>query len=123
MQITGKIKKVFDEQTFSSGFRKKELVVVTQEQYPQQILIEFVQDKVDLLSGLNDGDDVTVSINVKGREWVNAEGVSKYFNSIQGWRVEKSTQSLNGTNQESSENNSKEVDLNTDENEIDDLPF
>ncbi|MFA9290381.1 MAG: DUF3127 domain-containing protein, partial [Solirubrobacteraceae bacterium] len=109
--------------TFSSGFRKKELVVVTQEQYPQQILIEFVQDKVDLLSGLNDGDDVTVSINVKGREWVNAEGVSKYFNSIQGWRVEKSTQSLNGTNQESSENNSKEVDLNTDENEIDDLPF
>lgn len=89
MEISGKIKKIFDEQTFPSGFRKKELVVTTQEQYPQDILVEFTQDKVDLLNPLNIGDEVRISINLRGREWINPEGVAKYFNSIQGWRLEK----------------------------------
>lgn len=89
MEISGRIKKIFDEQTFGSGFRKRELVITTQEQYPQDILIEFTQDKIDLLSPVNAGDDVKVSINIRGREWVNPEGVAKYFNSISGWRLEK----------------------------------
>lgn len=35
------------------------------------------------------GDAVKVSINLRGREWVDPQGVTKYFNAIQGWRVEK----------------------------------
>ena len=89
MEISGRIKKIFDEQTFGSGFRKKEVVITTQEQYPQDILIEFTQDKIDLLAPLTPGDEVKISINIRGREWVNPEGVAKYFNSISGWRLEK----------------------------------
>lgn len=89
MEISGKIKKIFEVQTFASGFRKRELVVTTQEQYPQDILIEFMQDKVDLLNPLTIGDEVKISINIRGREWINPEGVAKYFNSISGWRIEK----------------------------------
>ncbi len=89
MEISGRIKKIFDEQTFGSGFRKKEIVITTQEQYPQDILIEFTQDKIDLLKSLNTGDEVKISINLRGREWINPEGVAKYFNSISGWRLEK----------------------------------
>lgn len=89
MEISGRIKKIFDEQTFSSGFRKKEVVVTTQEQYPQDILVEFLQDKISLLDPMNVGDEVRISINIRGREWINPEGVAKYFNSITGWRVEK----------------------------------
>lgn len=89
MEISGRIKKIFDEQTFGSGFRKKEIVITTQEQYPQDILIEFTQDKIDLLKPLNAGDEVKISINLRGREWINPEGVAKYFNSISGWRLEK----------------------------------
>ena len=59
------------------------------EQYPQMIMIEFIQDKVDLLNNYNVGQDVKVSINLRGREWTNQQGELKYFNSIQGWRIEK----------------------------------
>ena len=89
MEISGRIKKIFDLQTFPSGFQKKEMVVTTQEQYPQDILIEFYQDKIALLDPLNVGDEVKVHINIRGKEWINPEGEAKYFNSINGWRIEK----------------------------------
>ena len=90
MEITGKIKKIEETKTFgASGFRKRELVVTTDEQYPQMLLVEFVQDKCDLLNAYNVGEDVKVSINLRGREWINPEGEAKYFNAIQGWRIEK----------------------------------
>ncbi|MDG1994383.1 MAG: DUF3127 domain-containing protein [Polaribacter sp.] len=89
MEVIGKIKLINEAQTFgSSGFRKRELVVTTDEQYPQMILIEFVQDKCDLLNSYSVGQDVKISINLRGREWINPEGVAKYFNAIQGWRIE-----------------------------------
>lgn len=80
---------MFETQSFASGFRKREMVITTQEQYPQDILVEFTQDKIDLLNQINVGDEVKISINLRGREWINPEGVAKYFNSIQGWRLEK----------------------------------
>lgn len=89
MEISGRIKKMFETQSFASGFKKREIVITTQEQYPQDILIEFTQDKIDLLNPISAGDEVKISINLRGREWVNPEGVAKYFNSIQGWRLEK----------------------------------
>ena len=89
MEVTGKIKLINAEQTFgASGFRKRELVITTNEQYPQMLMIEFVQDKCDLLNSYQVGQDVKVAINLRGREWINPEGIAKYFNSIQGWRIE-----------------------------------
>lgn len=89
MEVTGKIKVVGAEQQISASFKKRELVVTTDEQYPQSIMIEFVQDKADLLNSYNVGEDVKVSINLGGREWVNPQGETKYFNSIKGWRIER----------------------------------
>ena len=89
MEVQGKVKMVGETQTFgSNGFRKRELVVTTEEQYPQHILVEFVQDKTDLLNSFSVGQNVKVSINLRGRDWVNPQGETKYFNSIQGWRIE-----------------------------------
>jgi len=89
MEITGKIKKIDETKTFgASGFRKREMVVTTNEQYPQMLMVEFVQDKCDLLDSYQIGQDVKVSINLRGREWINPEGKAVYFNSIQGWRIE-----------------------------------
>ena len=90
MEIVGSIKKIDETKTFgASGFRKREMVVTTDEQYPQMLLIEFVQDKCDALDNFKIGENVKVSINLRGREWINPEGEAKYFNSIQGWRIEK----------------------------------
>ena len=88
MEISGKIKKINNTQTIgSSGFQKRELVIVTNEQYPQMLLVEFIQDKCDLLNNYNVNDEVTISINLRGREWINSEGQAKYFNTLQGWRI------------------------------------
>ena len=89
MEVVGKIKVVGELETFASGFTKKLLVVTTDDQYPQNIGIEFMKDKVDLLSGYAVGQDVKVSINLGGREWINPQGEAKYFNSVTGWRIEK----------------------------------
>lgn len=89
MEILGKIKWIDETKTYgTNGFRKREVVVTTEEQYPQHILIEFIQDKCELLNSYQVGQTVTIGINLRGREWVNPEGVTKYFNSIQGWRIE-----------------------------------
>ncbi len=88
MELQGIIKKVGEVQTFPSGFQKREMVIVTEEQYPQPISIEFLKDKGDLLNTLKEGDKVKVSINIGGREWTSPQGDVKYFNSITGWKVE-----------------------------------
>lgn len=94
MEVTGKLKVINDTQEVgANGFRKREAVVnVPDEKYPQDILIEFVQDKTELLDNFKVGQDVTVSINLRGRSWVNPQGETKYFNSIQGWRIEAQEQ-------------------------------
>jgi len=89
MEITGKIKIINETQNIgSNGFRKREVVITTEDQYPQHILVEFIQDKCDLLNNYAVGQDVKISINLRGREWIDPEGVVKYFNAIQGWRIE-----------------------------------
>jgi len=89
MELQGKIKLIDETKTYgNNGFRKREMVITTEEQYPQTILVEFIQDKTELLNNYKVGQDVKIGINIRGREWVNPEGVTKYFNSIQGWRIE-----------------------------------
>ena len=88
-EVIGTIKMIGAEQQVSASFKKRELVVVTAEQYPQSILIEFAQDKCDELNKYQVGQNVKVGINLRGREWVNPQGETKYFNSIQGWRIDK----------------------------------
>lgn len=126
MEVTGRVQKIFDIQTFSSGFRKREVVVLTQEQYPQPILIEFTQDRVDLVNSIQVGEEVRVSIGLRGREWTNPEGVVKYFNSINGWRIDKITsvtQTPTSTTQMPPQPPTSDVNLDKTDNEADDLPF
>lgn len=90
MEVVGKVHHLGDEIQVTSSYTKRELVVKTDEQYPQLILIEFGQGKCnDYLDKLKANEEVKVSINLRGREWVNPQGETKYFNSIQGWRIEK----------------------------------
>ena len=89
MQVEGKIKIIGEELTFgANGFIKRELIVVTQEQYPQTLKIDFVQDKCDLPNSYQVGQDVKININLRGREWVNPEGVTKYITDLRGWAIQ-----------------------------------
>ena len=81
--LTGKIKLIQDAKTFDSGFTKREMVVTVEDgKYPQEINIEFVQDKVALLESLQIGQEVTVTFDIRGREYNG-----RYFNNLQGWKI------------------------------------
>jgi translation initiation factor IF-3 len=123
MEVTGRVKVINPEQQVSGSFKKRELVVTTDEQYPQHIMIEFTQDKCDLLNNYKAGDQVKVSINIRGREWVSPQGETKYFNSIQGWRIEKPQAEAPAYNQAPAQATPFPPAQNFNEEEHDDLPF
>lgn len=95
--ITGSIKVIGKTQQVSEKFSKRELVVTEQGgQYPQLIPIEFKQDKTGLLDGFNPGEEVNVVCYVNGREWTGKDGVTKYFLSLSGNRIERTGTSTGG---------------------------
>ena len=82
-ELTGTIKLIQDPKTFDSGFTKREIVVTVEDgNYPQDICLEFVQDKVSLLDDVKMGQDVTVTFDIRGREYNG-----RYYNNLQGWRI------------------------------------
>lgn len=89
MEIVGKIEYIGPDIQVTAAFKKRELAVATDEQFSQSIMIEFTQDKTEYLDGYKEGESVKVSINLRGRKWVNPQGETKYFNSIVGWRIER----------------------------------
>jgi len=81
--LTGKIKLIQQAKTFDSGFTKREMVVIVEDgKYPQEINVEFVQDKISLLDSLQVGQEVTVTFDIRGREYNG-----RYFNNLQGWKI------------------------------------
>ncbi|MGB0789434.1 MAG: DUF3127 domain-containing protein [Marinirhabdus sp.] len=124
MEVQGKIKIIDETKTYgNNGFRKRELVVTTEEQYPQHILIEFVQDRTELLNNYNVGEMVKVNINLRGREWVNPQGETKYFNAIQGWRIEKTGTAVAPPPSQTPPTATFEAANDLNEEDHDDLPF
>ena len=90
MEVTGKIKMIDQtKEVGSAGFKKRDVVVTSDEQFPQHILIQFVQDKCDLLDNYKVGESVVIGINLRGREWTNPQGETVYFNTIQGWKINR----------------------------------
>jgi single-strand DNA-binding protein len=88
--IEGKVKKNGPSETVgTSSTTKAEVVVSTEEQYPQHIPVEFLNEKCRAeLDKLEVGDHIKIEANVQGREWVNNDGKSVYFLSLKGWKVE-----------------------------------
>ncbi|MAU30926.1 MAG: hypothetical protein CMC36_03335 [Flavobacteriaceae bacterium] len=125
MEVQGSIKVIGEVQEISATFKKRELVVSTDEQYPQTLSIEFIQDKTDLLNKFEIGQNVKVGINLRGREWENPQTKEiKYFNSIQGWKIEFLENSNSDDDLPPLDNLSPfEPASETNDEDLDDLPF
>ncbi len=87
MKISGQIIHIGQLEIMSEKFKKREFVIQTEGQYPQEIQLQVTQDKCDLLNNLKFGDIVDASINIRGRSWTSKEGVKKWFNSIEAWSI------------------------------------
>ena len=113
MNIQGKLIEIFDTVQITETFKKREFIIQDNKnpEYPEFIKIELIQDKVDLLDTLNIGDEINVLINIKGRKWEDKEGKIKYFNSIQGWKIETENADINQERAEDDINQDSEEDL------------
>ena len=89
MEIQGRIKTIFATETVGqNGFQKRDLVITTDGQYPQDIIIQFAQGNCTLLDNLQVGQIVKIHFNLQGREWTSPQGEVKYFNTVVGWKIE-----------------------------------
>jgi hypothetical protein len=87
-EIKGKIKVLFDRQDFPSGFFKRDFVITTNDQYPQDIKFGALKERVEQLDGLSVDDEVTVKFDVKGREYNG-----NYYVDLNAWRIERGASS------------------------------
>lgn len=87
MKVTGKIHNVGALRVVSEKFKSKDVVILTEDKYPQFITVQFTQDKTELITENNIGEQVEISINLRGREWKSPTGEIKYFNTIEGWQI------------------------------------
>ncbi|MGX7592721.1 DUF3127 domain-containing protein [Candidatus Karelsulcia muelleri] len=88
MEIIGTVKQLLELQVFKNNFKKRALIIQTDEQYPQLLIIEFILDKTKLLNSLKKDDKIKIFINLKGNKWTTPTGQTRFFNSIQGWKIE-----------------------------------
>lgn len=119
LQVKGKLKVKSSEQIVSDRFRKREFVLLDDStQYPQYISFQLTQDKCSLIDPINIGDEITVSFNLRGREWKSPKGEIKYFNSLEAWRIEKGAAAAGDSYDEAT------ADQTFRQNDVtDDLPF
>lgn len=134
MQLNGIIKVIKPIQQVSATFQKREFVIETQEQYPQTISLELHGDRVDIIETFTEGQEVECHINLRGREWVNPQGETKYFNTIVCWKIQlPNTASAPQPQGQRSPSTAPIIPpaneqqfmpgSNSDENQEDDLPF
>ncbi len=68
-EMTGTIKRIMDEQTFPSGFAKREFVITSEEEYPQDIKFVLFKEKGRMLDTLKTGERVKVGFGIRGNEY------------------------------------------------------
>ncbi len=82
--LTGKLFRIFDTEQVKETFKKREFVIEQQDgQYPNFIKLELTQDRCGLIDGYSEGDDVTVSFDIRGRQWND-----KFFTNLHAWRIQ-----------------------------------
>ena len=90
MEATGKLRVIFETKQVSERFTKREFVLeLVDGKYPQTVLFQLTGDRCTHLDQFQVGDEVRLEFNLRGREWRNPQGETKYFNSLDVWRIER----------------------------------
>ncbi len=90
MEVIGLLKVKMETQTVSDRFKKRDFVLTTDAgtPYPQHVEFQITQDKCSQLDQFNEGDQLRVQFNLRGREWNGPQGV-KFFNTLEAWKIDK----------------------------------
>lgn len=97
-EFKGIVKKILDVKVFDSGFQIQTVVVEDPDsKYPQPIPFDVKGDKVSIVANLKEGDSITVSFDLNGREWTSPQGDVKYFCGLNAWRINTGDASSQGS--------------------------
>lgn len=124
MEVTGQLKLKYDTQKVSDKFQKRDFVISTDlsTPYPQHVSFQITQDKCSMLDTFNEGEEIKVQFNLRGREWSGPQGI-KFFNTLEAWRIEKvAAGSSNAAPAQTQQNTAAPV-FNSSVADNDDLPF
>ena len=83
LTIKGAIKLINPIKVISDKFSVREFVITTADKYPQEVIFQTVNDKMDIITPYGQGQEVTVSFNVRGREYNG-----KWYNTLDAWKVQ-----------------------------------
>jgi hypothetical protein len=83
LTMKGAIKLINPVKVISDKFSVREFVITTADKYPQEVIFQTVNDKMDIIAPYGQGQEVTVSFNVRGREYNG-----KYYNTLDAWKVQ-----------------------------------
>ena len=134
MEIQGKLLEISDTVQVKETFRKREFVLeyADNPQYPEYVKFECIQDKCEMLDNYSVGQDVTVIFNLKRRKWIDPQGTTKYFNSLQAWRMQPAGNTASAPSTPTADSASASAQsassgpdpvISAGEGEEDDLPF
>jgi len=83
-KFEGEVKQIMDLRTFESGFKKREIVLTSDEQYPQDVKFEFLKDDVDMLTSIKPNQRVIISFSIRGNEYNG-----KFYNNLVAFGITK----------------------------------
>jgi hypothetical protein len=88
-EIKGTVKRIGAVETKGAkAFKTRDLILDVEDgKFPQVIALQATGDRVSLLDPLNVGDSLTVTFNLRGREWTGQNG-TKVFNSLDVWKLD-----------------------------------
>lgn len=88
LTFTGTLKNKSAVKQVSDNFSKIDFVVTSEGDYPQHVSFQAGNQKTQLIDSVNVGDKITVSFNLRGREWTSPQGELKYFNTLEAWKID-----------------------------------
>jgi hypothetical protein len=89
LTMKGAIKLINPVNVISDKFSVREFVITTlDEKYPQDVIFQTVNDKMDTIAPYGQGQVVTVSFNVRGREYAAPNKPVRYYNTLDAWKVQ-----------------------------------
>ena len=89
MEIKGFIFEIQEEvsgATARGGWRKRSVVIETNDEYKRKVCISFWGDKADSVSNLTLGSTITAHINIESKEHNG-----RWFTEIKCWKLESET--------------------------------
>lgn len=89
LEITGKLHRLFETQTVTERFDKREFVVELPGRHPQLVLFQLTGKRCGDLDAFNLGDEVRIEFSLRGREWTSRQGEVRFFNSLEVTRLER----------------------------------